>query len=59
MHDMLVRLYALPGLDDAVVACAARGVTIRRALAPERRVVVEWMHAHFGWNGRPASRNSP
>lgn len=47
MHDMLVRLYALPGLDDAVVACAARGVAIRRALAPERRVVVEWMHAHF------------
>jgi len=47
MQDMLVRLYALPGLDDAVAACAARGVTIRRALAPERQPVIEWTRAHF------------
>lgn len=47
MHDMLVRLYALPGLDEAMAACAARGVAIRRALAPERPTVVDWVRAHF------------
>ncbi|MEO8674219.1 MAG: GNAT family N-acetyltransferase [Casimicrobiaceae bacterium] len=47
MHDMLVRLYALPGLDEAMVACAARGVAIRRALAPEKSAVVDWVRAQF------------
>lgn len=47
MHDMLVRLYALPGLDEAIAACAARGVTIRRALAPERHAALDWVRAHF------------
>jgi GNAT superfamily N-acetyltransferase len=47
MHDMLVRLYAIPGVDDALAACAARGVTIRRALSPERLAVVDWVRAHF------------
>ena len=47
MHDMLVRLYALPDLDEAMAACAARGVAIRRALAPERPSVVDWVRAHF------------
>jgi GNAT superfamily N-acetyltransferase len=47
MHDMLVRLYALPSLDEAVAACAARRVTIRRVLAPEKYAVLEWVRAHF------------
>jgi len=47
MQDMLVRLYALPSQDDAVAACAARDVTIRRALAPERHAVLDWVRAHF------------
>ncbi len=47
MHDMLVKLYAIPSLDDAVAVCAARGVTIRRALAPERPAILEWVRAHF------------
>jgi hypothetical protein len=47
MHDMLVRLYALPSLDEAVASCAARGVTIRRALAPEKPAVVDWVHSQF------------
>jgi GNAT superfamily N-acetyltransferase len=47
MHDMLVKLYAIPSLDDALAVCAARGVTIRRALAPERFAVLEWVRAHF------------
>jgi len=47
MHDMLVRLYALPSLDEAVAACAARGVTIRCALAPEKHAVLDWVRTHF------------
>jgi len=47
MHDMLVRLYALPSLDEAVASCVARGVTIRRALAPEKVAVIDWVRAHF------------
>ena len=47
MHDMLVTLYALPSLDEAVAACAARGVAIRRALAPEKPAVLDWVRAHF------------
>jgi GNAT superfamily N-acetyltransferase len=47
MHDMLVRLYALPGLDEAVAACASRGVAIRRPLSAEQQVVVDWVHKHF------------
>jgi len=47
MHDMLVRLYAIPTLDEAVASCAAREVTIRRALAPERLAVVDWVRAQF------------
>jgi len=47
MQDMLVRLYAIPSADDALAAYAKRGVTIRRALAPERFAVVDWVHSHF------------
>ena len=47
MHDMLVRLYAIPSIDDALAACAARGVTVRRSLSLERPFVVDWVRAHF------------
>jgi GNAT superfamily N-acetyltransferase len=47
MHDMLVRLYAIPSLDEAVAACAGRGATIRRALSPERPTTLDWVRAHF------------
>lgn len=47
MHDMLVRLYAIPSADEAIAACAGRGVTIRRALAPERPLVCAWVRTHF------------
>jgi GNAT superfamily N-acetyltransferase len=47
MHDMLVRLYALPALDEAVDACRARGIAIRRALAPEKRATIDWVRARF------------
>jgi GNAT superfamily N-acetyltransferase len=39
--DLLVRLYALPPLAPRLDALAPAGVTVRRALASERHVVVE------------------
>lgn len=47
MADMLVKLYALPNLEDAVSVASATGVTIRRTLAPEKPVVLEWVAARF------------
>jgi GNAT superfamily N-acetyltransferase len=46
MTDMLVRLYALA---DA----RTTSVTVRRALAAERRAVIAWVEARFGagWAG--------
>ena len=47
MPDMLVKLWELPPLEPAIEDAAARGVVVRRALAPEKPVVLDWMHAHF------------
>jgi GNAT superfamily N-acetyltransferase len=47
MHDMLVRLYALPDPGEALAACAAQGVAIRRALMPEKHAVLDWVRAQF------------
>lgn len=47
MHDMLVRLYALPDLDPALAHCAAQGVAIRRALVPEQPDVIAFVRQHF------------
>lgn len=47
MQDLLVRLYALPALDPVIAACAAHGVVIRRALAPEHPTIVDWVRRRF------------
>lgn len=47
MHDMLVKLYALPGLDEALDAVARQDVVIRRAIAPEKHAVLDWVRAYF------------
>jgi GNAT superfamily N-acetyltransferase len=49
--DLLVRLYALQPLAPRLAALAPSGVTVRRALASERHVVVEWARRHGspGW----------
>ncbi len=52
MTDMLVKLYALPDLAPALADPRMAGVTIRRALAPEKHVVTAWVQATFdspGW----------
>ena len=47
MHDMLVKLYDLPSLEDALAAVAKHGVTVRRAIVPEKAAVVDWVRANF------------
>ncbi|MFO1308788.1 MAG: GNAT family N-acetyltransferase [Burkholderiales bacterium] len=47
MPDMLVKLWELPPLEPAIENAAARGVVVRRALAPEKPAVLDWMRAHF------------
>lgn len=48
MPDMLVKLYTLPDLEPAIAQQRAAGVEIRRALPPEKHVVVEWVRRAFG-----------
>ncbi len=48
MHDMLARLYDLPGVASRVAALHDAGIDVRRALAPERHLVVAWVRRHFG-----------
>jgi GNAT superfamily N-acetyltransferase len=50
MSDMLVTLYKLPPLDDALAAVRRHGITVRRALAPEKPRILAWAAEHFpGW----------
>ena len=45
MPDMLVKLYDLPELD--LSRQEAQGITVRRAIAPEKHIVVGWVREHF------------
>ncbi len=47
MPDMLVKLYDLPPLEPVLAAQKAKGITIRRALAPEKHHVLDWVTRHF------------
>jgi len=47
MSDMLVKLWELPPLEPALAACARDGTTVRRALAPEKPIVLDWMRRSF------------
>ncbi|MDB5538683.1 MAG: hypothetical protein JWQ89_410 [Devosia sp.] len=47
MGDLLVRLYDLPEMAAEARVIAA-GITLRRALPPERHVVTAWVRHHFG-----------
>lgn len=48
MPDMLVKLYELPDLAPFMQRQQQAGITIRRAIAPEKHVVVDWVQQHFG-----------
>jgi hypothetical protein len=45
---MLVRLYDLPEPSSRLDALREGGIDVRRALAPEKHVVVSWVREHFG-----------
>ena len=49
--DMLVRLYDLPQIDDDKTRLQNDSIYVRRALVPERHIIIEWMRVHFsqGW----------
>jgi ribosomal protein S18 acetylase RimI-like enzyme len=44
---MLVKLYDLPSLEEALQASSRQGVTIRRAQSPEKPIVTAWVRANF------------
>lgn len=46
MSDLLVRLYDLPPFASEQKVAAA-GVVVRRALPPERTIVLDWIGTHF------------
>ena len=46
MSDLLVRLYDLPDVA-ATARVAAAGIDIRRALPPEREVILDWIRVNF------------
>lgn len=48
MADMLVRLLDLPPLEPSARALEAQGIQIRRALAPDKLRIVDWVRAHSG-----------
>lgn len=47
MTDMLVKLYDLPPVEPLVKAQSEQGVIIRRALTPEKHLVLDWVAEHF------------
>lgn len=48
MTDMLVRLYDLPEVGPPVKRLAEQGMVIRRAMAYEKSLVVDWVRGSFG-----------
>jgi GNAT superfamily N-acetyltransferase len=47
MPDMLVRLYALPAGNADEDRLRAQGVEVRRAIAPEKHLVAQWVREQF------------
>lgn len=47
MPDLLVRLYDLPPLAAALERSTAAGFQIRRALTPEKHIVIPWIRKEF------------
>lgn len=47
MTDMLVKLYELPPLEPEIAAMTAQGISVRRAIAPEKHHVLAWVGEKF------------
>jgi len=50
MSDLLVKLYELPEVKPLIAALRAERIDIRRSIAPEKHVVVDWVGEHFSPN---------
>ena len=48
MTDMLVKLYTLPELAPVLVQQRAQNIEIRRALVPERYLIIDWVRQRWG-----------
>lgn len=48
MPDLLVKLYQLPSAAPRLQAMARQGITLRRAMAYEKRIVTAWVQSAFG-----------
>ena len=48
MPDMLVKLYELPDSAPFMTRQADAGITTRRAIPPEKHLVVGWVRRTFG-----------
>lgn len=48
MPDMLVNLLHLPPAEPLVATLAAEGIQIRRAMAPDRHLILDWVVRHAG-----------
>ncbi|PZT54773.1 GNAT family N-acetyltransferase [Paenibacillus silvae] len=47
MSDMLVALYRLPEQDSGLERLKANSIVVRRAIAPEKLQVLDWVRSHF------------
>ena len=47
MSDMLVKLYTLPALEPVLAHQKQAGVDVRRAMAPEKQIVIDWVGQTF------------
>ncbi|PYI57457.1 GNAT family N-acetyltransferase [Paenibacillus flagellatus] len=47
MPDMLVKLYELPDSKPLIRELADAGIVIRRGLAPEKHIVLDWVRRNF------------
>ena len=47
MSDMLVNLYNLPDWQQKEKKLKARGIKIKRAIPPEKAIVLDWVGKHF------------
>jgi hypothetical protein len=47
MPDLIVKLYTLPEAGGLLKQHSAAGIDIRRAIAPEKHIVVDWVRRKF------------
>jgi GNAT superfamily N-acetyltransferase len=45
--DMLVKLYELPASDEILGRLAETGISMRRAMPPEKHKVLDWIRSNF------------